>query len=118
MFKEHQDSLPEIICSIGFPTFHDIVKLPRMLVESKYVLSAYYIKFSHGKNIFDHMLDRIGQIYINYSSSIPIIGLRKTLNKEWHNQYEFLTWEYEKNHLKQSDMDQFQFCTFVLGGNC
>ena len=50
------------------------------------------------------MLDRIGQMDLNGSSSIDIIGFRKSLNKEWHNNYELLTWEYGKYQLTQLDM--------------
>ena len=35
-----------------------------------------------------------------------------------HNDYELLTWEYGKHPIKQSDMDQLQYCAFALGGNC
>ena len=49
---------------------------------------------------------------------IDIFGLRKTLKKEWHNKYEFLTWGYGKHHLKQSDMDRLHCYMFALGGNC
>ena len=73
--------------------------------ESKSGLSTYYIKLCHGKNVFDHMLDRIGEMDLNGSSSIEIIGFIKTLKKEWHNHFELITWKYRKHHLKQSDMD-------------
>ena len=59
----------------------------------------------------------IGQMDLNGSSSINIISFTKSLNKEWHNNDEFLTWEYGKHHLKKSDTNQLKFCTFVLGGN-
>ena len=55
--------------------------------ESKSGLSTYYIKFRHGKNVFDPMLDRIVKIDLNGSSSIDIFGLSKTLKKEWYNRY-------------------------------
>ena len=55
---------------------------------------------------------------LNGSSFIDIFGLSKTLKKEWHNHYEFLTREYVKHHLKKSDMDWLHCCTFLLGGNC
>ena len=90
--KEYQDSLPEGEGSVGFGIFHDIVKLMTMCVESKYGLSIYYIKFRHGKNVFDAMLDRIGEIYLNGTSSINTICFIKTLKIEWHNHYEFSTW--------------------------
>ena len=64
------------------------------------------------------MLDRIGQIDLNGSSSINIIGFSKALKKEWHNYYELLTWEYGKHHLKKLDMDVLHCCMFELGGNC
>ena len=89
-----------------------------MCGESKYVLSTYCIKLCHGKNIFDHMLDRIGKMDLNGSFSINIIGFRKLLNKEWHNHYGLLTRVYERNHLNKSDMDQLYCCKFALGGNC
>ena len=49
--------------------------------ESKSGLSTYYIKFCHGKNLFDHILDRIGQMDLNGSSSMDIIDFRKSLKK-------------------------------------
>ena len=70
--------------------------------ESKSGLSTYYIKFRHGNDVFDHIVDRIGEMDLNGSSSIEILGFRKTLKKEWQNHYEFLKWEYGKHHLKQS----------------
>ena len=85
--------------------------------ESKSGSSTYYIKFHHGKNVFDHILDMIVKMYLNGSSSIGIFGLRKALKKEWNNHYELLTWEYGKHHLKQSDMDRLHCCTFALGDN-
>ena len=63
------------------------------------------------------MLDRIGQMNLNGGSSIIIIGFNKSPKKEWPNNHEFLTWEYGKHHLKQSDTDQLHCCTFALGGN-
>ena len=63
-----------------------------MRAESKYRLSTYDLKFRHGKNVFDYMLDRIEQMDLNGSSSIDIIGFRKSLKKYWLNNYEFLTW--------------------------
>ena len=59
-----------------------------MYGESKARLSTYYKKFRHRKNVFDHMLDRIGQMDLNGSSSINIIGFSKSPKKEWHNRYE------------------------------
>ena len=61
-----------------FGIFCDIVKLLTMLSDSKYGLSKYYIKFRHGNNVFDGMLDRIGEMGLNGSSSIDIIGFGKT----------------------------------------
>ena len=81
LFKEYQYELPENEGSIGFPTFHDIVKLLTLRGDSKYGLSTYYIKIFHVKNVFDHIIDRIGQIDLNGSSSINIIGFRKQRNK-------------------------------------
>ena len=66
---------------IVFTTFHDIVKLLTMCGESKSGLSKYYIKFCHGKNFFDHILDRIGQMDFNGSSFINIIVFSKSLKK-------------------------------------
>ena len=54
---------------MGFGIFRDIVKLLTMRGESKYSLSIYYIKFCHGKNVFDAMLDGIGEMDLNGSSS-------------------------------------------------
>ena len=87
------------------PLFYDIVKLLTMRGESKSGLSTYYIKFYHGKNFFDHMLDRIGQIDLNGSSSIDIIGFRKSPKNEYHNNYEFLTWGYGEITSKKSGMN-------------
>ena len=81
LFKEYQDSLPEDKGSIGFQFFHDIVNLLMMHGESKYGLSTYHIKFRHGKNVFDHMFDRIGKMDLNGSSSIDILGFTKILKK-------------------------------------
>ena len=67
-------------------------------------------------SFFYSMLGRIGKMDINGSYSIDIFGF-KTLNKEWPNRYEFLAWEYGKHHLKKSNMDQLNCCTFALGGN-
>ena len=64
------------------------------------------------------MLNRTRQMNLNISYSIRIIGFSKSRNKEWHNNYDFLTWEYGKYHLKKSDMDRLHRCKFVLGGNC
>ena len=58
-----------------------------MRSESKAILSTYYIKFCHGKNVFDHMLDTIVQMDLNGSSPIDIIGFIKSLKKEWENRY-------------------------------
>ena len=57
--------------------FHDIVKLLTMRGESKAGLSTYYIKLYHGKNVFDTMLDRIGEMDLNDNFPINIIGFRK-----------------------------------------
>ena len=62
--------------------------------ESKSGLYTYYIKLYNGNNVYDAILDRIGEIDLNGSSSINIIGFRKTLKKEWQNHYELLTSEY------------------------
>ena len=85
---------------------------------SKYGFSTYYIKFPHGKIVFDQMLDMIWQMVLNGSSSIDIIGFRKSRKKQWHDRYEFLTCKYGKHHLKQLDMDRLHCCMFALGGNC
>ena len=71
-----------------------------MCGESKSGLSTYYINFCRDNNIFDHMLDRIGQMYLNGGSFIDIISFSKSLKKEWQNHCDLLTWEYGKNHLK------------------
>ena len=63
------------------------------------------------------MLDRIGQMDLNGSLSINIIIFSKALKKEWHNHYEFSTFEYGKHHFKQSEMDKLHCCMFALGGN-
>ena len=63
------------------------------------------------------MIDRIGKLDLNSSSSIEIIGFSKTLKKECQNNHEFLAWKYGKHHLKKSYMDRVNFCMFVLGGN-
>ena len=77
LFREYKDALPEDEGSIGFPNFHDIVKLLTLCVESTSGLSTYYIKFHHGKNVFDHMIDRIVKMDLNGSSSIDMIGFSK-----------------------------------------
>ena len=41
LFKVYQDALPEDLRSIGFSTFHDIVKLLTISGESNAVLSTY-----------------------------------------------------------------------------
>ena len=41
VFQEYKDALPEDEDSIGFPTFHDIVKLLNLRGESKAGLSTY-----------------------------------------------------------------------------
>ena len=81
LFKEYQDALSENECSIGFPNFHDIVKLLTLRGESKSGLSTYYIILSW-QECFAHILDRIGQMDLNASSSIDIIGSSKSMNKE------------------------------------
>ena len=58
-----------------------------MYGESKAEFSTYHIELSHGKNIFDHILDRIGEMDLNGISSIEILGFGKTLKKEWNNNY-------------------------------
>ena len=92
-FKEYQDEVPEDEGSIGYSPFHDIVKLLMMRGKSKSELSTYYVKFRHGKNVFDDTFDIIGQMNLNESPSIDIISIIKSLNKEWHNHYELITWE-------------------------
>ena len=62
-----------------------------MCGESKYGFSTYYIKFGHGKIFLSYAFDSIVQMDLNGSSSIDIIGFIKSLKKEWHNRYEFLT---------------------------
>ena len=86
---------------MGKPTFDDIMKLITMRGESKYGLSSYYIKLLHGKTVFDAILDRIGEMDLNYSSSTDMIFSIKTLKEEWKINYEFLMGGYGKNHLKQ-----------------
>ena len=86
--------------------------------EPKSGLSINRIKIRHGKIVFDNMLDRNGKMDLNDSSSIDIFGLRKTPKKKCHDHYELLTYKYGKHHLKKSDMDQLQCCTFALGVNC
>ena len=81
LFKGYQDSLPEVVDSVVFGIFHGIVKLRTMCGESKSGFSKYYFKLLHGKNIFGEIFDRIGEIYLNVSSSIDIIGFRKALKK-------------------------------------
>ena len=87
LFKEYQYALPENEGSIGFPTLHDIVKLLTFHSESKSGLSIYFMKFRLGKNVFDHIVDRIGQMDLNSSSSIEVIGSSKSVKKEWYNHY-------------------------------
>ena len=79
--KEYQDSLPEGKGSARFGIFNDIIKLLTMHGESKYGLYTYNINFLFGKNVFDAMLDRIGEMDLNGSSFINIIGFRKKLKK-------------------------------------
>ena len=81
LFKEYNDALPEDKGLIGFPTFDYIVKLLTLRGKSKAGFSTYYIKFCHGKKVFDHMLDSIGQMDLNGISSIDIIGFRISLKK-------------------------------------
>ena len=52
-----------------------------MCGDSKSGFSIYYITFHHGNNVFDRILDRIGKIDLNDSSSIRIIGFIKSLKK-------------------------------------
>ena len=49
--------------------------------ESKSGFSTYSIKLRHGKNVFDHVLGRIGQMDLNGRSYIDIIGFIKSLKK-------------------------------------
>ena len=81
LFKEYQYSLPKDEGSIGFDTFHYIVKLLMMCDESKSGLCTYYIKFYHENDFFYCMIDRIGQIDLNCIYIINIIGFSKPLNK-------------------------------------
>ena len=76
------------------PTFNTIVELLKMLDESKYGFSTYYIKFLHVKTVFDAMIGRIGELELKSSSTTNIVFSRKTLdgerkkmNEEWHNYY-------------------------------
>ena len=69
LFKVYQNALPEYEVSIGFTTFQYIVKMLTMCGELKAVLSTYYKKLNYGKSVFDHMLDMIGQMDLNSSSS-------------------------------------------------
>ena len=63
------------------------------------------------------MLDSILQMGLNISSSIDIIDFIESPNKEWHNNYKVLTWQYGKHHLIQSYIDLLHCCMFALGGN-
>ena len=45
---------------MGKPASNDIVKLLTMRGDSESGLSIYYIKFLHGKTVFDAIIDRIG----------------------------------------------------------
>ena len=47
--------------------------------ESKSGLSTYYVNLRHVKNIFGHIIDRIGKMDLNDCSPIGIFGLSKTL---------------------------------------
>ena len=60
--------------------------------ESKSGLYTYYIKFLYGMNVFDDIIDRIGEMYLNGRTFINIIGFSKELKKGWKNHYELLTW--------------------------
>ena len=62
LFKEYKYSLPEVEGSVGFCIFHGIVNLLTICGESKTGFSTYYVKFYHGKNVFDAMLDRIEEM--------------------------------------------------------
>ena len=77
MLKTYKNALPEVEDPVGEPVFNDIVKLLKMCGESKYGFSTYYIKFRHGKTIFDAIIDRIEEIELNYSSSTGIVCYRK-----------------------------------------
>ena len=57
------------------------MKLPTMLGESKSGLSTYYIKFRHENTVFHAILDRIGEMKLNYSSYTDIIVYRKKMKK-------------------------------------
>ena len=51
LFKEYHDSLPEEEDSIGYATFHYIVKMLTMRGESKAGLSTYYIILCQVTNV-------------------------------------------------------------------
>ena len=51
-FKEYHDSLPEEEDSIGYATFHYIVKMLTMRGDSKAGFSTYYIKLCQVTNVF------------------------------------------------------------------
>ena len=51
LFKEYHDSLPEEEDSIGYATFHYIVKMLTMRGDSKAGFSTYYIKLCQVTNV-------------------------------------------------------------------
>ena len=81
MLKTYKDALPEGEDPVGEPKFNDIVNLLKMRGDSKSGLSIYDIKFLHENTVFDAMLDRIGEMELNDSSSTNIICYIKTINK-------------------------------------
>ena len=91
LFKEYQDALPEGKGYMGFGIFHSVVKLLVMRGDSKAGLSTYNRKFHHGKNVFYVMLDRVGEMDLNDSSSIGLIFFANHWRKS-ENHYELLTW--------------------------
>ena len=77
MFKTYKDSPSEGEDLVGEPMFNDIAKMLTICDESKSGLSTYYIKFWHGKTVFDEMLDRIGELKLKNISPTNIIFSRK-----------------------------------------
>ena len=70
-----------------FGIFRYIVKLLMVCGESKSGLYTYYIKLYNGNNVYDAILDRIGEIDLIGSYSIDIIGSSRTPKKECQNHY-------------------------------
>ena len=67
---------------MGKPTSNDIVKLLTMRGDSESGLSIYYIKFLHGKTVFDAIIDRIGELELKNSPPTNIFCFRKTLKED------------------------------------